>query len=362
MILFAPLGVAIAVRRVSPMKACAAGALFSIAIEAAQLFVVPGRHANLGDVLGNTAGVIVGYVFIRAQPWTTARKFGLRRSLLTGLAVITVLIAGLTLLTQTFSQPTYWLQWTARYKGHDLYRGKVLETRLGPLEWRDAPQAMEPGDSVRELFKRYPIHSRFIVGPPTRRLAPIVSIHDGTDAEIIQLGVDHTDFIFRYWGAADDARLDHADLRVERWFAAAAPGDTVDMSFRFTRAGYCLTLNERSECAPGFSVADTWSLLMSMDWSNARSRATGLAWLMLVFFPVGFVTRDKPVLLAVVGLSIVSLIAGPMLVGFAITRWYQIIAAVLGLLIGHMFAGLFLRPGTMPSSQLSEPLQPSRVA
>jgi hypothetical protein len=343
MILFVPFGVAIALqRRRSFGIAIAAGALFSFLIEAAQYFLVPGRHANLGDFLANTAGVVVGYAFVRFRPWRFARQLEVRQSLLVALATVAFLLVGLTLLTQSFSFPTYYLRWTAEYAGHDRYGGKVLDTRLGPMQWQEA-RTMEPGDSVRELFKRFPLEARFVAGPPTRRLAPIVSVHDGAWREIIQIGAHGTDLVFRYWGVGDQVTLDHNDFRVERLFADVQPGDTVDFAFRFTRAGYCLRLNERSECGPGMSVAETWSLLISFDWSVPRTRTVGLLWLLLVCIPAGFVARDKRALLAVAALIAVGLAAGPLVFGFAPTRWYQIAAGLLGLLLGHMFAALFVR-------------------
>ena len=356
MILFAPLGVALALRRAGLLKVALAGALFSIGVEAAQYFVVPGRQANLGDVLANTAGVVVGFALFRAHPWTAARGFGFRRSLITAFIASSALIVGLTLLTQVFPRPVYSLLWTPRYEGHDLYLGKVLSTRVGPLQWL-TPVPMQPGDSVRQLLKNHPIELKFIAGPPTWRLAPIVTIHDGYSREIIQLGAHGVDLIFRYWGAGDEVRLDHADMRIERVFAGITPGDTVDMSWRFTRDGYCLRWNERTECGHGFTVADTWSLLISMDWSNVRSRAAGVLWLVGVFFMVGFVTTDKRVLFSVIVFSATALAGGPLLVGFAITPWYQLVAAMIGLVIGHLIAGLFVRRETeMPNATTREPL------
>jgi hypothetical protein len=207
-----------------------------------------------------------------------------------------------------------------------------------------------PGDSVRKLLATHAIEARFIAGPPTSRLAPIVSIHDGAGREIIQLGIDRTDFVYRYWGLADEVRFDHADLRVDRWFDGIRPGDTTYLAMRFTRGGYCLQLNQRQQCRTGFSVGDTWSLIIRMDWSNARTRWAGMAWLMLVFFPVGFVARNRRALAAVTLLSALSLFAGPLVTGFAATRWFQILASLVGIVAGYVCAG-----GLLPLTAVQGP-------
>lgn len=338
LILFAPLGAALAIRQRSWKSAVIFGALFSAIIETTQYFFVPGRHASVTDVLANAAGVIIGYGIIWWRPLGRARQFGWDASIAFALLVSGLLVGGLFLLKQSLSHPRYDLHWTARYEGHDYYEGKVLDTRIGPMEWV-APQPLEPGDSVRELLRRYPIEARFIAGPLTRRLAPIISIHDGASREIIQLGADREDLIFRYWALADELLLDHADLRFEGVFADASPGDTIDLSLRFAPAGYCLRWNDREYCGRGFTIGDTWSLLISPDWSNSRSRAAGLVWLLLVFVPLGFLVANWRVLGLIAVLTAAALFVGPLLIGFAATPWHQVATALAGLLLGHVFAG-----------------------
>jgi glycopeptide antibiotics resistance protein len=63
-LLFAPAGVAVALRGSPFRRALLLSASFSIAIELAQLVLPSGREAQVTDVLANTAGGAVGFLFV----------------------------------------------------------------------------------------------------------------------------------------------------------------------------------------------------------------------------------------------------------------------------------------------------------
>lgn len=66
--LFAPLGVAAWLLGLSLSRAFLLGAGLSLGIEALQHLVVPGRYAELADLLANTLGTLLG--------WLVARELG----------------------------------------------------------------------------------------------------------------------------------------------------------------------------------------------------------------------------------------------------------------------------------------------
>src|SRR5213594_957719 len=65
--LFVPLGAALALRPWPTDRCVLAAALLSASIEVAQLYI-PGRDSSLGDVLSNTSGAIIGILLVRAAP------------------------------------------------------------------------------------------------------------------------------------------------------------------------------------------------------------------------------------------------------------------------------------------------------
>src|SRR6478672_4733448 len=61
-LLFVPLGIGLSLLEWSERRAVLAMCALSIAIEAAQFFVIPGRDSTLGDVLTNTFGGAMGFM------------------------------------------------------------------------------------------------------------------------------------------------------------------------------------------------------------------------------------------------------------------------------------------------------------
>jgi hypothetical protein len=71
--LFVPVGLALAWRIRSPVRAIVFGFLFSTAIEVAQIWI-PGRDPSLGDVIFNTAGTVLGaFLGLRPRLWLAPR-------------------------------------------------------------------------------------------------------------------------------------------------------------------------------------------------------------------------------------------------------------------------------------------------
>src|ERR1700688_4690962 len=64
-LLFVPLGVGLALCGFPASRAILVMGLLSISIETAQLLVIPGRDATLGDVLTNTLGGALGFAAVR---------------------------------------------------------------------------------------------------------------------------------------------------------------------------------------------------------------------------------------------------------------------------------------------------------
>jgi glycopeptide antibiotics resistance protein len=72
-LLFAPLGVALALRGVSMRQTAVVAATLAAAVEFAQLFVVSGRTTSVDDVALNTLGAVLGHALltrVKADPGT----------------------------------------------------------------------------------------------------------------------------------------------------------------------------------------------------------------------------------------------------------------------------------------------------
>ncbi len=339
-ILFAPLGAAIALRKGKYWHALAVGVLLSLTIEAAQWRLVAGRDSNLGDIVANTLGVMLGWTFVWTRPFRSLGPGGALRAY--GVAVVTVgvLLGALTLFSPALSRSLYYVHWTPAYESLERYHGTILTTRLEPMAWSEGPHArMEPADSVSRLLGRVPLQIRFIAGPPPSSLAPLLSISDENQEEVVMIGVNGSDLIYRYRTRADDLRLDDANLRVPHVFRGLERGDTVEMATTFSTEGYCVAINDDTSCGRGFSVGHTWSLLLDPDWSPRAYRAFGIFWLWVAFLPCGLLTVPRRTLVVIAGGTALGLVAGPALLGFTPTPWYEIAGALLGLFVGHALGG-----------------------
>jgi hypothetical protein len=335
--LFSTFGVAMALRGSALRLTLVAGALFSGAIEVVQIDLISGRDANVGDLVANIAGTAVGWLIASLRPWRKAGAFGPGGSALLTAVTCGGLLLGLLLLSPVLPPTPYYLFWTPEFENQDLYRGSVLATRLGPLAWQRDYVPMEPAARVRRLLQTDPLVIRFLAGPPPRGPAPIVSIQT-EELEIIQLGAIDEDFVYSYWGAGDVLRMDHGVLRLHRALEGVQVGDTVELSFAFDKRGYCIDVNGRSRCGAAFTVGDTWTVLVSTDWSALTTTAVALAWLWVVFLPCGYFADSGGRVLAITIGATISLVAAPMVLGFAVTPWHELIAVALGILSGHSVA------------------------
>jgi hypothetical protein len=337
-ILFLPLGIALAVGGRRFLPAVLLGLLFSVFIEFAQWRVISGRDASIGDLVSNTTGAALGWLLFAWKPWRIHRRRH-AHAYVTAVVTALVLLGALSLFTPNFFRDVYWLHWTPDYESLENYHGKVLRTSVGNRVWTEQQKLPFP-DSVAHLIVSAPLEARVVVGPEPRTLAPIVSISDQVQEEVILIGAEGSDLVYRFRARANDILLDHANLRAPNAFRGVKPGDTVDLAVSFKRKGYCIGLNENVSCGRGFTVGQTWSLLVSPNLSTTLHQLISFFWLILVFVPAGFVASTRSLLIGSIAITTVFLLAGPLLIGFAMTPVVELAAAFLGLLIGHALAGV----------------------
>jgi hypothetical protein len=340
-ILFAPLGVALALGKRKFWQAVLLGFLFSIFIETAQWRLVSGRDASIGDLVSNTTGAVVGWLLMYWRPWRI-RTRTVARAYATLAITLLLLMGALSMFAPNYFRSIYWLHWTPDYESLEQYRGTVLHTRVGSAEW-DRQQRLNSPDSVARLLVAEPFQARFIAGPAPATLAPIVSISDEVQEEVILIGADGHDMVYRFRARANDLRLDHANLRVPRVFENVQPGDTVDLAVAFNAKGYCIGLGglkENVECGRGFTAGQTWSLLFSPNWPTATYQLLGILWLAIIFLPAGFAVGRRGLLIGVTGITTLTLLIAPRLLGFSATPVWEIAGALFGLSAGYALARL----------------------
>ena len=334
-VLFVPVGAALASWLGRRKRSVFAALALTTAIELAQ-FVIPGRDPNLGDVLTNTLGALLG-VFAVSTVALWLHPSPMRRRFLAlggSLAAVTVLVLGSWLFAPAFQDGVYYGQWTADLSYLEWYRGQVLKSQVGDIPVRS--RVIRRTDEVRGLlFERAPILIDAVAGPPVTAVAPIFSIYDDREREVLLIGTDREDAVLRYRMRAATFRLDRPDLRYYGAFAPVRAGDPLHIEVVGGRSGYCFTVNDARSCAVGLRVADTWGLLLFLsslpEWARA---ATGVIWVAALFVFAGFWLDGKREM-AIAGITAVAALAFiPSWAGILPSRPIDYFAAISGLVAG----------------------------
>jgi VanZ family protein len=307
--LFVPVGAALANWQRIKLRSVLAAVVLTVGIELAQ-FVIPGRDPNLSDVLTNTLGAVIGVLLVTMSArWLNPSPLwrGVLAAGGSALAV-TVLVVGSWLFAPAFQDGVYYGQWTADLHYLEWYRGQVLKSQVGDIPVRS--RIIRRTDEVRELlFQGARIQVEAVSGPPATALAPIFSIYDDREREVLLVGTDRNDAVLRYRMRAASFRLDQPDLRFADSFAEIRAGQALRLEVARAGHSYCFTVNEARSCRVGLRAADTWGLLFFVSSVPGWARTLlGVLWLCGLFFAAGFWLERKSEV-AVAGVFAVAALA-----------------------------------------------------
>ena len=292
-ILFVPLGFGLRLAGWPRRRVLLSAFALTFLIELTQYFFIPGRDATLSDILTNTTGGLVGMVLAERLPFVLRPEPRLARWLAGTAAAVWLSLQVVTAWGVGVSLPErpYWGQRAPELGQFDRFRGVVTEAWLA-----DQPMPstrLLDTHTVRErLFAGAGIEAQAVSGPPTVRLAPIVSVFDETRQEIILLGQTGTDLVFRIHTRAWSLGLRGPALRLSR----ALPPDSgrpFAASGRLT-GGY-LQASADTGAGPvtrslALSPSWGWSLFLPFEHYafGENVRLVTALWLAALLFPVGY--------------------------------------------------------------------------
>jgi hypothetical protein len=295
-LLFVPLGIALRWTRLSAVQAVAVGFMITVGVESAQVFMIPGRDASLGDIITNTAGTGVGYVLAAnaGRILHPLREHASRMSLAYALFVVGVVSGTGILLKPSFTDAAYYGQWTPNLGHLEWYRGTVLDARIGPYPLPSS--LLEHTDSIRGMWlSGAPIEIRAVAGPKPPALASLFSIYDEHQTEIVLIGPDRDDLVLRYRTRAISLRLHQPVLRIAGAMDSLPDGDSLNVSVWRNGHQHCLVLNQARYCKLGFTAGAGWTILLdSYSFSAGTTAFLNAAWLAFLFIPVGLWMRANP--------------------------------------------------------------------
>lgn len=292
-ILFVPLGIGLGLLGVYRSRGIAAVVLTTFTIEVLQLSVVSGRDASLSDLITNSIGGGIGYLLGRhwRQVFFTSPRISLWLAAV-GVAGW-VLVQGFTgwALQRTLPRSVYYGQWAPVLGQFEPFTGTVVSARLDrmPLPGTRLPSSA----AVREalLTAQSVLEVRALTGTPTADLAPIFSIFDDRQREIVLLGQNGIDLVYRLRTRGGALRLRSPALRLTG-VLPTEPGARVDLRARYTPGRYHLEaeIGDKSFSQDlALSVSWGWTFLLPFDHAfGAEMLWLTTLWIAGLLVPVGY--------------------------------------------------------------------------
>ena len=235
----------------------------SLAIELLQMNVITGRDASLSDFLANSLGGALGIRL--ADHWSylvfPAPALSRKLRIVAALGWLMVWIASAWLVEPSMTPTTWFGQLTAEDVLLDNFRGELL---TATVNGRAIPSARLDAADSAALYDGFvagsaDVRAAVVAGPLTRFPAPIVSVFDLAQSEILVLGQDRQDLIFRIRMGTADHELHLPEISLPG--ALAIPGDTVSWPAACAM-GSCSSRPGRGTSTSGGSV----SLSPSWGW------------------------------------------------------------------------------------------------
>ena len=333
-ILFLPLGVAFAWARPG-VKAWPWGLAMSLGIELTQRWI-PGRDPSIGDVLTNALGMQLGWWLTRYVAVELRRPPRDRAALLASAGFVAIVAAVVWLFGPAPTNAQYYGGWTSLLGHLEWYRGRVLTATVNDAALTVGP--LRDDAAVRQfVVGQGSIAVKALAGPPVPALAPLVSVFDQREREIVLLGPDRDGLVLRYRRRAANLRLDEPDVRLDHALQGVARGDTLTVTAERGARRACLALGSRAACLPVATPGRGWSLVNYPEvLSTAFRHALDVLWVGGLALLVGWYAGVRRILAAAAAIVFGALVFVPLLGSIAPAPPSELGAAALGLAAGAL--------------------------
>jgi hypothetical protein len=344
-LLFLPLGIGLGLLG-RTRAAVAIGFLCSVAIELTQLYLIAGRDASLRDVITNTLGTGLGASLVTVwRPMLLCEAHTARRlATIAGIGWLVVLAVTSFAAQPSLPQSTWYGQWAPELGQFDTFPGTVRDVHLG--ETFLPAGILTNGRVVRDtlLTQRYRLQASAVAEGSTDHEAPIFSIFDDQQQEILVLAQAGPTIHFRTRTRAADLELRSPSVRLEGF--PTKPGTPVEITI--LRDGPSLSLSIDNSQGQGrwtsrTTVGAGWAMLLPWEYASGPEAALGsFLWLGGMIIPAGYwagrcgAGRAMPLLL--LAMITAGLIVLPRMFGMAASPWSEWVGSVAGAATGW-FAG-----------------------
>jgi hypothetical protein len=343
-ILFMPLGAAAALTGRSTLAALALGAALSGSVEFAQMTLIPGRDASLGDLVFNTLGAAAGVAIVKTAGWWLGydRVRASRQSLIAAFIATAIIASTGLLLVPEAPGGTYFVMWTPTLRHLDPYEAPVRSVTIGGHPF--LPGRIEDPTQVSELLRAgAPIRVVAVVAPKTSRQAAMFAIYDDLKREVVLIGPDRDDLVFRVRMRSASAWLDQPDLRVVGGWRNLMSGSEITVTALRSGRNYCVGFGPQPPCSNGFSAGTGWAFFLYMEqWPALLRSALNIFWLGMLGFPVGFWARRRWESLCALSVFATTIVALPAWVGLLDTPAHHVLGGIAGVGLGVVLARVMI--------------------
>jgi hypothetical protein len=370
-LLFIPLGVGLGLLRLPWVRAILTIGLTTLAIEVLQLSVVAGRDASLSDLVTNTIGGGLGLVLARHWRRVAFPSRHASMVLATLGAAGWLVVQGFTAfaLQRTLPRSVYFGQWAPELAQFEQFTGQVVSVRLNatPLPG----MRLTASDQVREalLAPESVLEARAISGEPTADVAPIFSIFDDRQREIVLLGQDGLDLIFRVRTRTGPLGLRSPALRLGSALPSE-PGARIELRARYTPGHYHLEAEiGRASYTRDLALSASWGWTFLLPFDHAFGGE--MPWLTMLWvggllFPVGYyagrsgLIRPWIALVMLILLLTLGLVLIPVLARFALFHPLEWAAGIAGG-VGGFWLGVASRAADLHGASGSDATASTRI-
>ncbi len=337
-VLFVPFGVGLGMAGIPIRRAVIIGALASAAVETAQIWI-PGRFAEILDVISNTGGTLLGTAIVAG--WASRARWW--RTIGPTLAVLTAFswLAAARLIRPSIPRTDHewWAEHRPEVAGRPRFPGKVLEVMLQGTSLPDGaiPQS---ADLATRLARADTVILKASIesGAPVSERSAILEVYMGVTRQYMSLWQEGRDLIVYQRLAMADWGFRPPSLRIQDALPTGA-GKPVEVEVRSSRGSLEAAVGNGSIRREAVTLAaeQFWTGFLPFSYTASRGPTVWPALLALgTFLIAGAGIGGRPVLLAV--MLGISLGAAPMLGTAPFPSWLVLGAAVLGLWAGYRVA------------------------
>ena len=300
-LLFAPLGVGLALTGAHWNRSLVMACALSVAVETAQLAFVPGRDATLGDVITNTIGAALAFALVRhTRSWLRPAP---RTAAILAFAwcAVWLIIQVVSSFAFALSIPasTYFGQIARELSNYDVFRGRVVSASLDNVVVTDT--RLDAGDSIAQRLRGGGIVAAAVVPAGlTVGIAPIVRVADSEQREIALLAQDGERLLYAVRTGSAIVRLRPPLFAMRGVFTpiatktrASGHGALVLGATYDGREARLTTQRGSESHYSRISVSSSlgWTLILPFQWyienTNAE-RVVSWIWLAALMLPVGY--------------------------------------------------------------------------